>query len=428
MRWPHSRFVTIVGIALINLGGLAYYYLHLVEYGFLPSPFVFDKANTFMDLFNPMYWAYDDGRYTEWKSVYPPLNFLLLRLANFVAGNGWPADPFSLRASSPAIALGYVMMSLLCLAAMFALEPWRTFRKSEKLALYLAMVASTPMLFALERGNLVVLCPILVALALCRSGALRSLPIALLINIKPYFAVLLIYYLAKNDWKGFVQCLFFSGLIFVVSGVMLDAQFLYFLFNLFSFSQQTALFPFYDVLAMPSSISAISNVLFLSTGKSMETPLHLDKPTMHFIAWGIEAIKLAVVGTSVAALFRQARSMRDAEVLAVLVVALTNFSVSVGGYTLVLYMAMIPCLAGMRYGKTYLALLACIAMPMDWLSFATMLLATNQHAYLSDWDVVFKWRLGLGSLMRPGMNLFLLGLLSYEILTRARTPHESVAA
>ena len=49
--------------------------LFYLENDYLPQPFFHDKGDTFMDFYHPYYWADDDGRYTLWKSVYPPLIF-----------------------------------------------------------------------------------------------------------------------------------------------------------------------------------------------------------------------------------------------------------------------------------------------------------------------------------------------------------------
>jgi len=80
---PNEYNLVLVLILIINALGLAYYISHVIEYGYLPSPFVYDKSDTFMDLFNTMYWAYYEGRYTDWGSVYPPLGFLFLKIINF---------------------------------------------------------------------------------------------------------------------------------------------------------------------------------------------------------------------------------------------------------------------------------------------------------------------------------------------------------
>ena len=82
MNLPAVKTI-IKTIVVCNILMAIYYFFYLVKFGYLPAPFIFDKSNTFMDFFNPLYWAFDEGRYTEWGSVYPPLNFFLLRFSKF---------------------------------------------------------------------------------------------------------------------------------------------------------------------------------------------------------------------------------------------------------------------------------------------------------------------------------------------------------
>ena len=175
-----------------------------------------DKSDTFMDLFNVLYWAYDDGRYTDWGSVYPPLNFLILKIANFVFTGGWYGDPANMRENSQLVIVGFCIMYFAMPAILLKINYWKNFSKKEKFQIYFIIVFSSPMLFALERGNLIVLTPILLGLALSKIGMARSIYIALLINIKPYFALFVIYYIVRKNWKGLATTLAFSGLIFAI--------------------------------------------------------------------------------------------------------------------------------------------------------------------------------------------------------------------
>ena len=133
---------------------------------------------------------------------------------------------------------------------------WQGLPTNERVLIYLSIIVSTPMLFALERGNMIILAPVLLAIALAKIGFTRALCIALLINIKPYFALLVIYYIARKNWKGFATSVGLSGFIFVISGFILDNHFLVFFENLLGFSHSKGMFSFKDVMALPSSISA----------------------------------------------------------------------------------------------------------------------------------------------------------------------------
>lgn len=387
-----------------------------MENGYLPSPFIYDKSDTFMDLFNVLHWTYDDGRYTDWGSVYPPLNFLVLKLVNLVfAGSGY-GDPALMRENSQWVIVGFCLVYLAIPAILFKTKSWQDFPVIEKVLIYFAIVLSAPMLFTLERGNLIVLSPILLALALSKIGMSRSLCIALLINIKPYFALLMIYYIARQNWRGFAACAVLSGLIFSISGLALDNHFLVFLENIFDFSQEDGLFSLREVMALPSSISAFSYVLKNPDG-AMVASGFLSPESIAIIAYIIEVTKWGVLAISLAILFVRSRLMRDAEALSLLVVSISNLGIWVGGYTFILYIALIPVFIKMRAKWLYIGLLSLMAMPLDIIPLSEDFIG-QQYSYLADAYVNIQWTLGLGSIVRPVANFLLLMLLSSEFLAR----------
>ncbi len=413
----HRKRLANIGMILLPIAaGFLYYIYYLMKNGYLPSPFVYDKSDTFMDLFNVLYWAYDNGRYTDWGSVYPPLSFFILRLVNFVFAGGGYGDPAIMRDNSPFVIAGFCLIYLAVPAMILKTKLWRDFLIAEKLLIYIAIILSAPMLFTLERGNMVLLCPILLTLALSRIGFVRCFCIALLINIKPYFALLMIYYMARKNWKGLATCSALSGLVFVISGLALDTHFFVFLTNLFDFSQVEGVFSLREVLALPSSISAFSYVLKNPDGAMFASDF-LNSERIAIIVYIIEATKWAVLAVSLAALFTRSALMRDAEVFSLLVVVITNLGIWVGGYTYILYIALIPVFIKMRARWLYIGLLSVLAMPLDIIPLVDNFIGV-QYSYLADAYVNIQWTLGLGSVVRPVVNLTLLLLLSCEFLAR----------
>jgi hypothetical protein len=410
------RLAAIAAVVALNVAGVCYYAYFLSDNGYLPSPFIFDKSDTFMDLFHPMYWAYDDGRYTEWGSVYPPLSFLVLRFANFVFAGAGQGDSFLMRDNSPMVIAGFCLTYLLLPIVLLATRHWQRFSTYERILLYLVLIFSTPMLFALERGNMIILCPILLALALSRIGLARGLYVALLINIKPYFGLLMIYYIARRNWRGLAVCSALSALIFLISGLLLDSNFLVFFLNLLNFSQEEALFSPREVMAMPSSVSAFSYVLKHPEG-ALYAAQYLGQENIPLIAYLLEATKWGALSLSLMVLVARSSKMRDAEMISLLVVILANLGVWVGGYTLILYIALIPTLIKMRAGWLYVSLLATIAMPLDFVSFLDQSIGT-QYSFLLNAYVDVQWSLGAGSVIRPLINFLLLCIFCYELWAR----------
>jgi hypothetical protein len=377
-----------------------------------------------MDLFNTMYWAYDNGRYTDWGSVYPPFSFIILRLINFLfAGEGHTSAAL-MRDNSPFVIAGFCLIYLATPAIILKSKYWREFLQNEKILIYFAIIFSTPMLFALERGNIIMLCPVILALVLSKIGFVRCLNIALLINIKPYFALLIIYYIARKNWKGFVTSAVLSGLIFVVSGFILDSHFFVFFENLLGFSQSKVIFYSKGVMALPSSVSSFSYVLNKHDGENIISSF-LTKDMGSIIAYIIETTKWVVIAISMASLFIRSKVMRDSEIFTLLIIAITNLGVWVGGYSFIFYIVLIPVLIKLRENWLYIGLLSIIAMPLDFIPIMTSYIG-QQDSYLSHSYVDVQWSLGLGNVIRPVANLALLLMLSCEFITRKNISDNTV--
>ncbi len=415
-RFCQKRFSYILITLLVNLAAIFYYYYFFTKNSYLPSPFLADKSDTFMDFYNPMYWAYESGRYTEWGSVYPPLNFLILKIISFFFDGSRYGDPSLIRENSSFVTFGFGLTYLLGLALVLKTKIWKDFTVNEKSLIYFSMIFSTPLLFALERGNLILLVPLLLATALSEIAFLRALSIALLINFKPYFALLLFYYIFRKNLKGFLSCMIIAGFIFILSGLELDKNFLDFFVNLFSFSKDDALFSLRDLMAMPSSVSAFSYALNNQDGAAFVAEF-LGSMMFTLIANVIEVAKWSVLTFSLAILAVRSRLVSDAEILSILVVVICNLGIWVGGYTFVLYITLIPIFIKMRKKHLYIAFLTLIEMPLDLVPLFSAFIG-EQYSYLSDANVNVHWVLGLGSVVRPILNLVLLLSLSHEIFKR----------
>ncbi len=70
-------------LAAIIIGGLIYSFWHVAVYGYFPQPFFYNINDTWMDWFNPAYWAHQPGTYDSFQSIYPPLTFVILKTLTF---------------------------------------------------------------------------------------------------------------------------------------------------------------------------------------------------------------------------------------------------------------------------------------------------------------------------------------------------------
>ena len=406
------RSFFVITFAISQLLALAYYVCFYSTYGYLPSPFLYDKANTFMDFFNTLYWAINEGAYSKWQSVYPPLNFTFLSILKTLSFNDInPSNPFDLRDRSVDMIYFLFFCYLASPYLILKAAVWSDFSSKQKKLFYFSFLISTPMLFTLERGNLIIFSLFLLPLIFSTSIYLQILAIAFLINIKPYFCLLLFLFIAKNKPNSFFICVALTGLVFVITGAFYDENFVLIFSNLFDFSQNKNLTSLRDVLGMPSSISvflyALSSPAFIHKNYSL-----LFDPSV--ISSIIESIKILVLLFTIYVIFYCSRNLKESHILALILALITNFSMSVGGYSLIFYLVVIPIFFEMRYKKIYILLLLLLYAPLDLISLYNDSIGTQQ-SYLSGVDVDVIWSEGLGSFLKPIVNLLILITLDMDI-------------
>ncbi|WP_210766652.1 hypothetical protein [Caenibius tardaugens] len=168
--------------------------------GYLPQPFVFDTNDTFMDWFNTAYWANNQGIYDVWRSIYPPLSFAFLDM--FSLQGCYLQSPFHARDCdwlARATIMGcYVLNVVLA---------WRCFHRMDQHTATmrgLAFGLGLPLLFTLERGNLILVALPFFMIAhgpLIRSGPWRWLSAAVTINFKPYLVMPVLALAVQRDWR-----------------------------------------------------------------------------------------------------------------------------------------------------------------------------------------------------------------------------------
>lgn len=183
--------------------------------------FVTDHTNTAMDYFNMLSMA---GMPDPWiqNANYPAMCFLILKLLGYLIPEAEIADAFALRNNMSA-QFGYFIFMLACLIII-----WETARhmakgtNCEKILFCCALIFSGPMLFLLERGNILIaaLAFSMLYLLLYDSDKLSyrivgyfCLSIAAAIKIYP--AVLGLLTLSKKRYKEAVMLVVIGGVCFL---------------------------------------------------------------------------------------------------------------------------------------------------------------------------------------------------------------------
>ncbi len=189
-------------LGLIVMASVAWAIWYFFDQGRLPQPFFWVVSDTLMDWHNPAYWAHNPGAYDTWRSVYPPLSFVFLKF--FSAGQCYVDDPFSGRDCDR---WGQAWLVAFWLLNAFLL--YKHYRMTEpRTALLRAVILtiSLPMLFGMERGNLIIPCFTAFILGhsrLLKSARLRWLAHAFAINFKPYLIITLIPLVTRRRWRRF---------------------------------------------------------------------------------------------------------------------------------------------------------------------------------------------------------------------------------
>ncbi|WP_054529168.1 glycosyltransferase family 87 protein [Erythrobacter sp. SG61-1L] len=195
--WPLLPEILLALAVLASLGMTAAFFLH---HGYLPQPFVLDTNDTFMDWFNTAYWANNRGIYDVWRSIYPPLSFAFLD--SFSLHSCYLQSPFYARDCDRlgrATLIGFYLLDVVLIWLSLrridrVTAPWRT----------IALGLGLPLLFTLERGNLILACFAFFVLAhgpLLQSRLWRGLAAAVTINFKPYLVLPVLELAVRRRWR-----------------------------------------------------------------------------------------------------------------------------------------------------------------------------------------------------------------------------------
>ncbi len=389
----------------INIFSVVYYILYFIKFNHTPAPFLYDKDDTFMDFFNTLYWSYDVNRYEIWQSIYPPLNFLFLKLVNLIISGGFYTEPFDMRHNGQNLIL-FIIISFM-LMPLIILKSYDWLHAREKICVYFIFILSAPFLFTLERGNLIVFSLPIFYFFFNSEQLSKVFFLSILVNIKPYFGVFIITdFLKKNYYELFTFFLFIS-VIYAFTSVMMGPEFLGFIKNFFIFNE--SVFSLREVMALPSTI--LSHIIFFSNVEpSFLANIFIQKYLIvNFLYCAYLLLLLLFLFTVI--FFRNKLCSR--ELICLLIIGITNFFYQVGGYTIIFYFIIIPYIY-----KNYRFLLFFIIplfMPLDMIELYSDILS-QRYSYLYGGYTEINYSLGAGSLIRPILNYLLLFFMCYLIL------------
>lgn len=207
-------------LATILVGGLIRALIYLLINGYLPQPYFYDTADSWMDWFNTADWARDIGVYDSWKTVYAPLTFVILRnvgLGYCYTGGGLESAYYARACDWPSVVIIHAIYvaDIVLVAVCFM-------RIDRKTALPRALAVSLglPLTAGLERANLLILAFTFVILAfapILQTARMRWLALGAAINLKIYIVAMLFPQLLRSRWRWFEGALIATIAIYLIS-------------------------------------------------------------------------------------------------------------------------------------------------------------------------------------------------------------------
>ncbi len=391
-----------------------------LTYDYLPQPFIFNTFDTFMDWFNVAAFAHQGGAFDRWHAVYPPLSFVFLE---------WVTIPHCY--TDPLFARDCDWLSRIEIVTLFFLNislAYAVFRRSvpeRALLRTCAFGLGYPMLFLLERGNLILICLpffMLVYGGLVKTPWMRALCIGITINFKPYLVLPSLAFGIKRDWRTLEQgalatigvyllslAMFGSGTPWEVlenMGIWVRAtsgqvwEQIYF---------ATTFVPFLEIERVPIPI------LTVMSSRMLETMLF----------WFPIAVRLtqAMALLGLVAAWLQPSALSTARVAALLV-GFHLVSQSPGGYALTFLFFLILMDGSQRPAKI-IAVIACylVSITADWT--LSKLTGVPSYSWLAERPVTISFGISVGQLARPALVLLIVWCLSIDALTRVIRAHHS---
>ena len=424
MSPPRVRLLPLVPEALLALAVVASagWTLHvLLDVGYLPQPFVFDTNDTFMDWFNTAYWANNRGIYDVWRSIYPPLSFVFLdatSLPGCYLQSSFYARYCDWLARSTIYAF-YVIDVVLA---------WVCFRRLDRRTApmrTLAIALGLPMLFTLERGNLILVAFAFFMIAhgpVTVSKPWRRFAAAVTINFKPYLVLPMFAHALKRDWRTLEMAGIATIALYLVTLALVGAG------TPAELSSNTANWVVFQGGQVWNEVNYSTSYAPLLMFRTLDIPLLQFVPsrlieTIEFLVPIVIRAGQMLALAALAAAWLQPKALPEHRIAAILLGAYL-VTQSPGGYTqlfLIFLVLMEPWKGAGPVTAIACAYLLCLV--GDW-PLATVLDVTGV-SWLGERTVTASFGLTAGHFIRPGLIVIMVGALSLDSIARVVRAHRS---
>jgi hypothetical protein len=184
---------------------------------YLPQPFFYDTDDTFRDWFSTAIWAHEQGAYDTWLTVYPPLSFVILKVVGTPSCYEyapWQTVRDCDWGGMLALHVIYVINAVIVSIYFMKID------RRTALPRAFAITAGMPMLFGLERGNIILLAFTFMMFAygpLLKSARWRIFFIGLSVNMKVYLISGVLIHLVKRRWLWTELAVISIVMVYIVS-------------------------------------------------------------------------------------------------------------------------------------------------------------------------------------------------------------------
>ncbi len=424
MSPPRVRLLPLVPEALLALAVAASFAwtLHVfLDVGYLPQPFVFDTNDTFMDWFNTAYWANNRGIYDVWRSIYPPLSFVFLDATSlpgcYLQSSFYARDCDWLARST--IYAFYVIDVVLA---------WVCFRRLDRRTApmrTLAIALGLPMLFTLERGNLILVAFAFFMIAhgpVTASKPWRRFAAAVTINFKPYLVLPMFAHALKRDWRTLEMAGIATIALYLLTLALVGAG------TLAELASNTANWVVFQGGQVWNEVNYSTSYAPLLMFRTLDIPLLQFVPsrlieTIEFLVPIVIRAGQMLALAALAAAWLQPKALPEHRIAAILLGAYL-VTQSPGGYTqlfLIFLVLMEPWKGAGPVTAIACAYLLCLV--GDW-PLATVLDVTGT-SWLGERTVTASFGLTAGHFIRPGLIVILVGALALDSIARVVRAHRS---
>lgn len=414
--WPLLLEIVLALAVLASLGMTAAFFL---DHGYLPQPFVLDTNDTFMDWFNTAYWANNRGIYDVWRSIYPPLSFVFLDL--FSLKSCYLQSPFYARDCDwlgRATLIGFYLLNVALI--WFSLRridrvtaPWRT----------IALGLGLPLLFTLERGNLILACFACFVLAhgpLLQSRLWRGLAAAVTINFKPYLVLPVLELAVRRRWRMLELAGIATVALYLVTLALVGSG------TPGEIASNTANWIVFQSGQVWNEVNYSTSYAPLLTMRQAQVPLldFVPSRTIEAIEFAVPlAIRLTQLVTLAAlvAAWLQPRALPASRIAALLLGAYL-VTQSPGGYTQLFLLFLVFMEPMKRLGPSLAILCAYLLCLVGDVVLASVLQITST-SWLGERTVNPQFGLTYGHFARPGLIIVIVWALSLDAIAQVARAH-----